>query len=45
MNVNPNNYKEHEILLDKFLKIGICNTPKQVQEIIQLRKVYVDIIA
>jgi len=43
--INPNNYKEYEILLEKSLKIGICNNLDQIKEIIQLCIVYADIIA
>lgn len=45
MNINFDNYKEYEILPSKSLKISICNTLKQIQEITHLCKVYVDIIA
>ena len=45
MNINPDNYKEHEILPRKSLKIGICNNLDQIKQIIQLCKVYADIIA
>jgi len=45
MNIKPSNYKEHDILPGKFMKIGICNIPKQTLEIIQLCRIYVDIIA
>lgn len=45
ININPDNYKEYEVFLDKSLKIGISNTPKQIQEIVQLCKTYVDVIS
>lgn len=44
ISINPKNYKEHEIFPSKFLKIGICNILEEIKEIIQLWKVYVDII-